>query len=137
MSFVCEEIPESDIQNYALREVNQRLHCVGFGNGWVIDRQRNIYLRWIRTDRENRADKTFTFFWKGTLLTLRIDGVSTSDADNAGGTTWTLPNPDPALPPELETHRAVVIGDLRDALTAYRSYGLSSSIDPHTATFNF
>ena len=137
MGFVRENIPEADIVAYGLREINDDLFVVGFGNGWVIDRTRNIYLRWIRLDKESPSTMQFTFFWKGFLLELDLISSSPDDATFEENTTWTLAHQPLDLPPELEAHRDEILQDLRDALTAYGSFGMSSRSAHHHATMAF
>jgi hypothetical protein len=137
MSFIRENISEADIVAYGLREINEDLFVVGFGNGWVIDRERNIYLRWIRLDKESPSTMTFTFFWKGVLLEIDLISRSPNDATFEENTTWTLAHPPLDLPPALEMHRQEILADFRSALSAYGSFGMSSRNTYHHATIAF
>lgn len=137
MTFVRETIPEADIVAYGLREINDDLFVVGFGNGWVIDRARNIYLRWIRLDKENPSIMLFNFFWKGELLELELISRSPMDATFESSTTWALAHPSLDLPPALESYRSQILQDLRDSLVAYGSFGMSSPSTEHHATIAF
>ena len=136
MSFVLEEIPQEDIAQYGLQEINDAMVVVGFGNGWVIDRERNIYLRWIRFDLEYRSEMKFTFFWKGSLLELAIKSVLTGEGTTSRSIIWKM---DYALilPAELEPHRIELLQDLRDALRAYKNFGVDSSSTRFEAKFEF
>jgi hypothetical protein len=137
MSFTRESISVSDIVAFGLRQINADLFVVGFGNGWVIDRARNIYLRWIRVDKEDPSRMQFTFFWKGSLLDVELISSSPKDATFEDNTTWTLAHPPLDLPAELEAYRQSILQDLRDALTAYGSFGMSSRSTHHQATIAF
>jgi hypothetical protein len=132
MSFIREKISEADIAAYGLRKINEDLFVVGFGNGWVIDRPRNIYLRWIRLDKERPSTMHFTFFWKCVLLEIDLISSSPNDATFEDNTTWRL-----ALPPELEMYRQEILHDLRSALVVYGSFGMSSRSTHHHATIEF
>jgi len=137
MSFIRESISESDIVAYGLREINEDLFVVGFGNGWVIDRSRNIYLRWIRLDKERPATMQFTFFWKIELLEIDLISSSPSDETFEDNTTWRLAHPPLDLPPALEVYRDEILQDLRSALVAYGSFGMSSRSPHHHSTIAF
>lgn len=136
MSFVLEEIPQEDIAQYGLQEINDEMVIVGFGNGWVIDRERNIYLRWIRFDRDNRSEMTFIFFWKGSLLELAIEADPTGEGTTSRSIIWRM-NYSLTLPSELEPYRIELLQDLRGALCAYKSFGMSSSSTHFEAKFEF
>lgn len=137
MGFSREPISESDIVAYGLRQINEDLFVVGFGNGWVIDRARNIYLRWIRLDKDNPTRMQFTFFWKGVLLDLELISSSPKNAAFEDSTTWQLAHSPLELPAELEAHRIDILQDLRDALIVYGSFGMSSRSTHHQATIAF
>ncbi len=136
MSFVLEEIPQEDIAQYGLQEINDAMVVVGFGNGWVIDRERNIYLRWIRFDQEYRSEMKFTFFWKGSLLELAIEANLTGEGTTSRSIIWRM-NYSLILPAELEPHRIELLQDLRDALRAYKNFGVDSSSTRFEAKFEF
>ena len=71
MAFVNENIPASDIGKYNITYFNRKLHCSDVS--WTIDRERNIYLRRIRSGREDEAKRTeFSVYWKGTLLEFDV-----------------------------------------------------------------
>lgn len=137
MNFIREPISESDIVAFGLRRINNDLFVVGFGNGWVIDRVRNIYLRWIRLDKENPSRMQFTFFWKGALLDIELISSSPKGAAFEDVTTWKLAHAPLDLPAKLEAYRCDILQDLRDALVVYGSFGMSSSSDHHQAKVVF
>jgi hypothetical protein len=121
-----------------LKEINDDFFVVGFGNGWVIDRSRNIYLRWMRYYREERSKAQFTFLRNDVLLDLDlVYSHSPDDATFERKTTWALAHIPLALAPELEVHREQILKDLREALIAYGSFGMSSTSTNHEAEFKF
>jgi hypothetical protein len=138
MSFVREKISDEDIVAYGLKEINDDFFVVGFGNGWVIDRSRNIYLRWMRYYREERSKAQFTFLWNDVLLDLDlVYSHSPDDATFERKTTWALAHIPLALAPELEVHREQILKNLREVLIAYGSFGMSSTSTNHEAEFKF
>jgi hypothetical protein len=138
MRFVREKISGEDIVAYGLKEINDDFFVVGFSNGWVIDRSRNIYLRWMRYYREDPSEAQFTFFWKDVLLDLNLFSSHPPDDDTfERKTTWTLATIPLALTPELKVHREQILNDLREALIAYGSFGMSSTSQNHEAEFKF
>ena len=88
--------------------------------------------------REDPSKDQFTFLWNDVLLYL--DLVSSHPPDDATferKTTWALAPMPLALTPELEVHREQILKDLREALIAYGSFGISSTSTNHEAEFKF
>lgn len=136
MAFVNEHVPEGDIKKYGLEEINQ---CYGKSNDrpdWTMDRERDIYLRWIVTgEDEFRGQHDFTFYWKGTLIFVRLRIVNGRLMGTRGWTTWRLVMMN--LPGELEEKKPEILADLKEALTVYKDYGVYSYLVEHSATFEF
>lgn len=141
MAFVNEEVPEQDIEQYGLRTVNKQFLVGDFAYEWTIDRKRDIYLRWIRRDREAPAETDFSYYWRGALLKIRLKARGEGVRGGKGSTTWsTVPGLSGIplwLPLELESKREEIIVDLKDALRAFKDFGLDSAIAEHTAYFEF
>lgn len=137
MGFINEEVPEQDIEKYGLRSINKKFLVGDFGYEWTIDRERDIYLRWMRCDREEPSETDFSFYWKGILLKIRLKRRGEGVRGGKGSTTWKLLNSPLSLPDELESNREEIIADLKEALRAFKDFGIDSAIVDHTAYFEF
>ena len=136
MTFVNEKVSEQEIEKYGLREVNEKFWKGDGDYNWTIDRERDIYLRFLcRGDRDTPYRNDFSFYWKGTLLTIRFEKHGEGVRDGKGSTTWTFGGWQ--LPEHLAAHRKEIIADLKDALTTYKDYGINSTIADHAAYFDF
>lgn len=73
MAFVNEYISPEDREFYQLTAFDNRIPSSNPQDSWAIDRERNIFLRVIRTearknepgDPEARYEKDFHYYWKG------------------------------------------------------------------------
>jgi hypothetical protein len=136
MAFVNEYVPEEDIKKYGFEEINL---CYGKSDvrpDWTVDRENDVYLRWIVTgENEFRNQHDFVFYWKGTLIFVRL---RISDGRVLGTRAWahwklvTL-----NLPEELQEKKPDILTDLKAALTVYKDFGIYSTLTEHTATFEF
>jgi len=115
-------------EKFGLPDIDKKFKCGRtYARDWTIDRSRDMYLRIVARGREQRADQsTWTFYWKGELLTVQLEMISATGA--RGGHQCTHERLDSLeLPAHLEQQREQVVADLIDALTAYKSCGLHSS----------
>ena len=85
MPFVNEYISPEDAAKYHLAEIDANFHGGNISRQWTIDRERDIYLRNLSRGREEetRHESLWTFYWKGTPLTVRLDLLEV--AGNPGG----------------------------------------------------
>lgn len=131
MPFVSEFISSDDVEKYGLRKIDED-YVVGGTNArdWVIDRGRDSYLRNVahgggaEPDIRNRT--TWSFQWRGFLLTLRIDLLeSGGERRGAGWSRWSLiwVNGGEGLPAELKPFQGEFLSDLTEALTAHKGFG--------------
>lgn len=134
MSFVNEFISAEDVDRAGLKAIDDKVY-VGRtrARDWTIDRERNIYLRNIASggggDPDIRNRTEWNFFWHGELLYLRLDLISGGqEADGSGWSQWKLVwlNGSNGLPAHLKNKKKDVLADLKEALTAYRSFGIYS-----------
>lgn len=137
MAFVNEYVPEEDIKKYGLDEINQ---CYGKSSDvrpdWTVDRERDIYLRWIVTgEDEFRNQHDFTFYWKGTLIFVRLRVLNGRLLGTRGWVTWRLVMIN--LPEELEEKRTEILADLKEALVVYKDHGIYSRMVEFTPAFEF
>jgi hypothetical protein len=135
MPFINEFIPSEDVENYDLKAIDERVF-VGRtrARDWTVDRDRNIYLRNIahgggpEIELSNRME--WTFFWKGTPLTLRIDLLEGRGGQKEHGWShWKLIwlNGSHGLPEQLKSKKDEILETLKEALTAYKGAGIYSA----------
>ncbi|GHT89758.1 hypothetical protein AGMMS49545_00900 [Betaproteobacteria bacterium] len=147
MTFVNERIPQEDMEKYQIEAINR---CVVGGvdesirPSWTIDRERNIYLRRLINETEDHRPTgliAWNFFWNSHLFwvetkTLGWKGVR-------GGQGW-LKLRVTKLGLMGDEHRHVgcsgildfpegidkqqLLQDLYDALLAYKSSGIYSTV---------
>ncbi|MEH6420747.1 hypothetical protein [Pseudomonas sp. CGJS7] len=134
MSFVNEFISDEDVEKYRIEEIDEKFVSNGTrARDWTIDRDRDVYLRNVAigggAEPELRNRMSWTLYWHGDLIVLRLDLISGGeDADGAGWAQWKLMwlNGSSGLPLHLKEQRTQILADLKDALTAYRSFGIYS-----------
>lgn len=132
MPFVNEFIPAEDVETYGLKEIDKHF-VVGGTNSrqWTIDRARDIYLRNVSRGREDWRNQTeWTFHWRGTELTLRLDLLEGKGGrGEPGWSHWKLVwlNGSYGLPLHLKASKSQVLDDLEEALTAYQGAGIYSA----------
>lgn len=135
MGFVNEFIPAEDVEAYGLKAIDQKF-IVGGTNArdWTIDRERNMYLRNVAigggAEPEIRNQTKWSFFWRGELLTLRLDSITGGGGrGEPGWSHWKLMmvNGSYGLPAHLKKAVDAFIADLKQALTAYQGAGVYSA----------
>jgi hypothetical protein len=137
MTFINEFTPPEDVEKYGLKQIDKRFEFLGATSArdWAIDRERDIYLRHVAgagaggRDIEVRNQQTFTFYWKGHELTLRLDALDGRwEAGEPGWSHWRLVmlNGSNGLPEPLKPHRREILADLKEALVAYQGAGAYS-----------
>lgn len=139
MPFVNEYISPEDAEKYCLRDIDAKVIGGNKSRDWTIDRDRNIYLRNVSMgrDEDTKHESLWTFFWKGTPLTLRLDLIGGSGKPgNPGWSHWLLVylNGTNGLPPPLRDFKQDVLEDLRQALTAHKDGGVFSVNTDYTIT---
>jgi hypothetical protein len=137
MAFVNEYVPEEDVKKYGLERINLQYRKTDIRYRWTIDRKRDVYLRWLGGGREEFCDQQdFTLYWKGTLIFVRLRVIDAGgERGGEGWTRWALQFLN--CPEELQAKRSEIIADLKEALTAYKGSGVSSTFTKYTATFEF
>lgn len=124
MPFVNELISDKDFVEYKIAEIDE-FYLVGGTRrrDWTIDKERNIYLRQVATGRwEESEESTWTFFWGGQLLEVKIQHKGTeklSDGTYLGKKRLLSID----IPPYLEGKRSEIIADLIDAFSVYKNGG--------------
>ena len=81
MGYVYEKISEADAEAYGLEAISNEV-IVGrlMVEDWVVDRERNSYLRKISEGRPDVDDgvERWTFYWNGTLTWITQHFISTT-----------------------------------------------------------
>lgn len=137
MAFVNEYISSEDREKYALDEIDKRFIVGGvMARDWTIDRDKNIYLRVLSRGREEFTyQSTWAFFWKGYVLILELDNISTDGV--AGGDRHGHKRVRKIdIPPELEERRDEILDDLKSAFTAYKDGGVFATAKNYSLTLD-
>jgi hypothetical protein len=139
VAFIYERIPEADIVAFGLREIDKQFP-MSVASRWVIDRERNFYLRYLTYDREQPSHKNFSYFWNGNLYSLRLRSEGQDMPDDKWKTNWSwlgMREPEADARAEFEANRTAFMTDIKDALRAYRDGSLSPAYSAHIAEFDF
>lgn len=137
MTFVLEEISPSDHEKYQLTDKNPFTHNRVQAYVWMIDRERNMYLRELGgRRRDDPYTLEFHCFWRGALLAIcfdcRLEYITPRDVK----VKWRYGGGDP-LPVNLRPYVNEFYADLKEALTLYKSSGLASPFDSYVVEFDF
>lgn len=141
MPFVNEYISPEDAEKYHLAEIDAKFIGGNKSRDWTIDRERDIYLRNVSMgrDEDTQHEGLWTFYWKGTPLTLRLDLLhATGKRGGAAWSHWRLVrlNGTNGLPSALKGHTQAILDDLRYALLAHKDGGVFSKSTDFTITLD-
>ncbi|WAT15511.1 hypothetical protein [Xanthomonas fragariae] len=134
MPFFNEFITPLEAEENKLEAID-RMFVVGGTNArdWTIDRERQIHLRNVANgggaEIEVRNQTKFSFFWRGELLTLRLDLVHGGGArGEPGWSHWKLMwiNGGKGLPGHIKAYKDQFIAELKEALLEYKDFGVHS-----------
>jgi hypothetical protein len=137
MAFVNEYISEEDVAKYGLEDIDKNFIVGGTNSrSWTIDRERNIYLRNVMRGREEHKSLSgWTFFWHGQWIYLEMEVVDAGG--KPGGAGWvhrrlcTI-----ELPDQLKGQRAEILAALKEALIAYKDFGIYSVCTDYSVTLD-
>lgn len=136
MAFVNEYVSEEDIKKYGLEAIDKRYFRADYKTEWTRDKERDMYLRFMRHGGEDGvSQQIFAFYWMGNLLEVGVTFQGGGMRDGKRWKWWTLRYL--SLPKELELHREEILEDLRDAMSAYGAAGLAVSSTDFTITCEF
>lgn len=136
MVFVNEFISRDDMEKYGIREINKKYLKMNSRNSWTIDRERNIYLRYMMSGREDLSNlHTFTFFWGGELFEVQLFGDGYAKRGGSGLSIWRPRLID--IPSKFSERREEILGDLKEALTEYKEAGVFTTVEQHAVRFEF
>lgn len=139
MAFVNEYITPEDAEKYRLAEIDAKFVGGNKSRDWTIDRERDIYLRNVSMgrDEDTKHEGLWTFYWNGTLLTLRLDLLGgKGKAGDPGWSHWRLVrlNGTNGVPTALKGHRQSILDDLKQALLTYKDGGVFSLNTDYSVT---
>ena len=139
MAFIYERISEQDIARYGLHEIDRQFPSAQ-ASRWVIDRERQIYLRYMNYDREQASHKHFSFFSGAVLLRLNLSSVVDEHEGGTQSITWSMLDiraQGQEATQFLEQHRQTVMTDIKDALRAYKNGFLDDNGAEYAVHFDF
>lgn len=137
MTFVNEHILQEDVKKYDLEAIDKKFIVGGTSSRiWTIDRERNIYLRNVTRGREEyKSQSGWIFFWDGQPIYLEIEVLDAGG--KPGGAGWvhkkllTI-----ELPEQLKGQRVEILDDLKEALIAYKDFGIYSVCTDYAVTLD-
>jgi len=137
MPFVNEHISPKDVAKYGLEAIDKNFIVDGTNSrSWTIDRERNIYLRNVTRGREEyKSQSGWTFFWDEQWFYLELETLDAGGKPD--GPCWSHKRLRRIeLPEQLKGKRGEILADLKDALTAYKDFGIFSVSTEYTVTLD-
>ena len=125
MGFVNERMSQDDVKKYDIENIDKMFVYGGtMSRSWTRDRERDIYLRQVARGREEtHSESSWTFYWGGKLIVLRIQNIETTGPVGGARTGHKkLLNVD--IPEELRAKKSSIIEDLKSALVEYADGGV-------------
>lgn len=128
MTFVYEKISESDWAEYGLDAVAEDCKYWATGSdSWAIDRERKMYLRFMRVAGREYPDNTesiYFFYWKGYVLRLKLKPEFEDVDSKVVKKRWSfIPSMGigraGVFPKELKLKQRDILEDLKDALPVH------------------
>lgn len=137
MPFVNARISPEDRVKYRLDEEERRFGGDSPQLDWVIDRERDIYLRCVRSGGPWASHMfTYALYWKGQVARFDITLLSASPLVDGHASSHQKVTK-VVLPPSLEGERQQILDTLRDALTAQKDGGLYSRAKTYSLKLDF
>lgn len=135
MTFINEYISIQDIEKYQIKAVDKSFLKDEEHPQWTIDRDRDIYLRYISNEREELSNRlTYYFFWKGSPIVVTIDAYT----NNIGSELhWHYELRKIDIPPLSISSKDHIIDDLKEALKTHGVRGVYSNNRKFTVNFDF
>ena len=136
MTFVNEYISPEDVEKYHIKEIDKQFFKGHHKPSWTIDREHNIWLRYMTTGHEEFANHwTFSFFWKEKLMDAEFEVTGGGHRSGNGWRHYKLRRF--VLSSALKPLEPEIIADLKEALIAFRDFGVRSLSTQCTVTFDF
>jgi hypothetical protein len=148
MTFVNAYMSESDIQKYDIKAIDERFNIAHYRPSWTVDKDENVYLRYVRHGRETESQEVdFLFYWRGELLYVRLHCEGGGQFKGSGWSSYSnlrIGVPERyylthgiELPASLQSQQQQILTALKEALTAYKDLGVHSLRTTSDATFDF
>lgn len=138
MGFVAEYISAADMDKYKIKEIDEQVEISWrtHSDQWVVDREREMYLRRIAAGRDELSrESAWNFYWRDNLFWMFIELVDgSSNGRNAPG--WgrkkivlvrLMGDRSKLLPPSLVDSWDETFRDLEAALLVYKDGGVYSA----------
>jgi hypothetical protein len=136
MAFINEFISEADFEKYGISAINQQWCKLDFRSHWTIDRERDVYVREVASDREEFGrHKKYTLYWKGTLIIEKLEVHGAVNLMDVGNPHYKLLSI--GIPHVLAGKRAEILQDLKEALTVFGGGGVHATETIANVTFDF
>lgn len=133
MAFFNEWIPEEERKKHRITPEND-FYRAG-ATSWTIDRDRNVFLvKRVSPGPESPPGQVaWAFYWRGTMLDVWTKTLETGE-DAAVNRGWVRKKilSIKGMTPELESQRAEILEDLRQAFVALQELGVHSPFPPYT-----
>ncbi|WP_168846049.1 hypothetical protein [Sphingomonas sp. S2M10] len=137
MAFHNEYVDSSsdEAKEYNLDGVRRSFHRpLDTRYSWTIDRDRRIFLMWIKGGREEFYQRqNFCLWWKGCIISLDLLQSENGFSD----TTWDLVSSSFTIPEGVIEGRDKIVSLLKEALIEYKHAGIGMDVPDHKATFLF
>lgn len=137
MAFANEHISQEDVTKYGLEAIDENFIAGGTNSRiWTIDRELNIYLRNVTRGREEyKSQSGWTFFWRDHLIYLELEIIDAGG--KPGGPCWSHKRLRRIeFPEQLKGRRDEILIDLKNALIAYKDFGIYSVSTEYALTLD-
>ena len=135
MAFVNEYISESDIEKYRIKEIDEIFFKGHSKPDWTVDHERDIYLRYMHSEREEHSNrKTYFFYWNGAALVVTVD-VEAEDINSERY--WQYKMWRMEIPTSVASNKTEIVDDLKEAFRVHKVYGVHSGDIKFNVSFNF
>ena len=120
MAFVNEYISPGDAEKYGIEEIDRRFLKVNFQPDWTIDKDRDVYLRFVVSGLEEfAAQRDCVFYWKGALLMARLSQQTETMPSGERIRHYKLLQLE--LPQAVAAQRMEIISTLKEGLVTYQN----------------
>ena len=114
MAFVNEFISPEDFEKYGFKEINKQFRMPDDKTSWTINKEKEVYIRYIPWRTPSPGYFRFHMYWKGRLFFIYI----------AFGKNNLRSLVEMDLPKDLMPLKEEIIKDLKEAFQAYQGGGV-------------
>lgn len=135
MAFINEHISENDVKRTGIYDVARKL-TGPISDSWTIDKERDIYLHIAsRGGEEYRNHSTWLFYWKSDFIVVRLEFIDgEGKRGEPGWGHWKLRGLE--IPESINKFRDEILIDFKDALVAYKDFGVNSVTTAFSVTLD-